>query len=352
MEDLRKVWATLGRIALPDAVKRDTLSRYARPDQALDVILDAAQAKGFRIDQLINEKLIEQDLRWSEESSREIIGLTDAGYPHLLREIASPPTVLYCDGRISLLHERSVAIVGSRKPTHAGVKIAATMAGDIARAGTVVVSGLAHGIDSAAHRGALVADGWTIAVFATGLDSIYPKRNRDLGLQIKEKGLVISEFPTGVGVRRHHFPQRNRIISGLSMGTVVVEATARSGSLITAGFAADQGREVFAVPGSVYSPPSNGPHQLIRDGACLVESGAQVLEGLGWLNPERKKNNAPSEQPEWCREILRAVDFTPTALDQIAERCGLTIGEVSAILIRMECEQLVSACHGGYVRAG
>jgi DNA processing protein len=161
---------------------------------------------------------------------------------------------------------------------------------------------------------------------------------------------MLSEFPPGVGVRRHHFPQRNRLISGLSLGTVVVEAGLGSGSLITAGFAADQGREVFAVPGSVNSPLSRGPHQLIRDGACLVETPVHVLESLSMLEVEEKPEQAPNNPPVWCAEILGFVDFAPTPINQIAEHSGLTMAKISAMLIRMEMQGLVKTCAGGYIR--
>ena len=355
MGKTNRAWATLARASFPDGVKRAALSLYPDPEKALDAILEGVERRGAkkgpsRVGRLINERQVEQDLKWCEGLKRSIIGITDSIYPALLKEISSPPLVLYGEGELGLLNRPSVAIVGSRKPTYAGAEIAETIAKDIAGRGVVIVSGLAHGVDSAAHQGAIAAQGFTIGVCATGLDTIYPKRNERLGSRIAETGLLLSEFPVGVGVRRHHFPQRNRIISGLSSGTVVIEAAERSGSLITAGFAADQGREVFAVPGSVYSPASRGSHQLIRDGACLVESGMQVLQGLGWLDLEAHVKDADDLPRGPSDAVVDAVDFAPTPLDQIADRSGLTMAEVSAILIEMECQQLIRACPGGYVR--
>ena len=243
-----------------------------------------------------------------------------------------------------------IAMVGSRNPTPGGLKIAEEMAAVVSSAGFTVVSGLAIGIDTVAHAGALSASGSTIGVCATGLDRVYPRQNTKLARDIVDKGVLISEFPVGTPVRKHHFPRRNRMISGLAVATVVVEAAIRSGSLITAGFAADQGREVFAVPGSVYSPVSRGTHHLIRDGACLVESGDQILEALGGFNSNFSNQNQRQKPPQWSIKILSAIDFTPTSVDQIAERSGLTISEICAMLIRMECEKLIASGSGGYIR--
>lgn len=179
---------------------------------------------------------------------------------------------------------------------------------------------------------------------------VYPRCHRNLAREIKESGLMLSEFPPGTGVRRHHFPQRNRLISGLSLGTLIVEAGLGSGSLITAGFAADQGREVFALPGSVNSPLSRGPHQLIRDGACLVETPSQILEALCLAKVEKTGHDPQVDKPARDGGILDFVDFAPTPINEIAQRSGLTIAKISAMLIRVELQGLVKTCAGGYIR--
>ncbi len=357
MDERDLAWLRIGRATLPESIKRVVLQHFPDPLEALSADLSVLPRQnrlgsGVRLTLggRSNERLVAQDAKWLASEGHSVIGLTDPKFPSLLGEISCPPVVLYCKGDESLLQGPALAIVGSRNPTPAGVETAHDFASELAAIGIVVVSGLALGIDSAAHRGALKARGPTIAACATGLDIVYPRCHHDLAHQISEGGLVVSEFVLGTGVRRHHFPQRNRLISGLSLGTLIVEAAPGSGSLITAGFAADQGREVFAVPGSINSPLSRGVHQLIRDGAQLVESTRQIVEHLSLSNEVQEIVKPAGKQPYWCTLDLDTVDFAPTSVNRVAERSGLTISEVCAMLIRMELAGLVRSCAGGYLR--
>ena len=357
MDERTLAWLKLGRATVRDAVKRAVLSRFPDPDHALQADLteldpgfQATQSKARCLEDLIDQRSLDRDIAWCGNDRHVVVGISDGCFPPLLREVSCPPVVLYCAGDLSLFANRSLAIVGARKPTPAGREISQRMAAEIGATGVTITSGLAVGIDSAAHRGALPTIGSTIAVCATGLDTVYPQRNVELAREIAEKGLLVSEFAPGTGVRKRHFPQRNRVISGLSSGVMVVEAQLGSGSLITAGFAADQSREVFAVPGSVYSPLSSGPHRLIREGACLVETSADVLETLGWPSGGLKADVTALNSPAWCAEILAAVDYAPTSINQIVERSGLTIGELCAMLIKMESAGLVRSVAGLYAR--
>ena len=225
----------------------------------------------------------EADMRWLEQTRNFLLRITDPGYPALLRELPSPPSALFLHGDPDLLGLPQLAIVGSRNPSTGGRRTAGEFAGFLAASGLIVASGLATGIDAAAHRGALDADGLTLAVTGTGLDRVYPARNRALAHDIAMNGLLVSEFPCGTPPLPGNFPRRNRILAGLSLGTLVVEAATQSGSLITARLAAEAGREVFAIPGSIHNPLARGCHALIRDGAKLVETGQHVLEELAPL---------------------------------------------------------------------
>ena len=357
LDEKSRAWIKLARAKLPDALKRRVLERCPDPREALRFDLESLNTRSRRsrassrnLLAAVDQRDVVKDEDWCSLPQRSVIGLTDHLFPSLLKEISCPPIAIFCEGEQKLLRQQMIAMVGSRKPTPAGLKIAEEMAAVLSSAGFTVVSGLAIGIDTVVHVGALSAFGSTIGVCATGLDRVYPKQNTELARDIVDKGVLISEFPVGTPVRKHHFPRRNRMISGLAVATVVVEAAIRSGSLITAGFAADQGREVFAVPGSVYSPVSRGPHHLIRDGACLVESGDQILEALGGFNSNFSNQNQHQKPPQWSIKILSAIDFIPTSIDQIAERSGLTISEICAMLIRMECEKLIATCSAGYIR--
>jgi len=297
---------------------------------------------------------VEAALGWAGEAGHRILTLGDADYPQALLDSADPPTLLYVAGRVELLGRPALAIVGSRNATRQGEENATAFAAALAAAGLVVVSGLALGIDAAAHRGGLKG-GATIAVVGTGADRIYPARNEALARTIAEQGAVVSEFPLGTPPLAGNFPRRNRIIAGLCRGCLVVEAAARSGSLITARLAGEAGREVFAIPGSIHSPLSKGCHQLIRQGAKLVETAADVLEELRWDTPQRDVGH-PAEAPPpdgASAALLAAIGHDPCNIDTIAARSGLTPDSLLAMLLELELDGRVASLPGGrYQRLG
>lgn len=302
-----------------------------------------------------SSRLVESDLAWLRQPGNHIVCHGDAGYPDLLREIADPPPLLYARGNIELLQNPQIAIVGSRLCTPGGAQTALEFAAQLAACGLTISSGLATGIDSQAHRGALQAGGTTIAVCGTGVDRIYPLQNRRLADQIAERGLIISEFPLGSAASRQNFPQRNRIISGLCLATLVVEAAERSGSLITARLAAEQGREVFAIPGSIHNPQSRGCHRLIRDGAKLVEKIEDISEDLssllGYMFEHRTSPRAAQPLDAGLRGLLDAIGYDPVNTDTLASRSGLTIDKLSSMLLQLELKDLIRSAPGGcYVR--
>ncbi|GMQ96461.1 MAG: DNA-processing protein DprA [Gammaproteobacteria bacterium] len=299
---------------------------------------------------------LDRDLAWADEPDHHIITLNDPRYPRLLSEISDPPPVLFIHGQPGVLSSLQLAMVGSRNPTSTGADTAQAFARFLANAGLSITSGMAIGIDAACHQGALLAGGTTIAVAGTGLDRIYPARHRDLAQRITEHGALVSEFPTGVKALRENFPRRNRIIAGLSLGTLIVEATQKSGSLITARLAVDQGREVFAIPGSIHSPLARGCHALIREGAKLVETAQDILEELGPMALAASTPQMPDQHTETTRhtmdpdhqQLLALVGYDPTPVDMLVERSGLTAAEVSSILLILELHGLVSATPGGH----
>ncbi len=301
---------------------------------------------------------VESDLTWQEkESCHSIITLHDANYPSQLKEIADPPAVLYLQGDSSLLHNTQIAIVGSRNPTPPGQENSWQFANSLTHTGLTITSGLALGIDGAAHKGALQNGGTTIAVTATGLDRVYPARHRKLAHEIVEKGLIISEMPIGTPPKPQYFPRRNRIISGLSAGTLVVEAARNSGSLITARLALEQNREVFAIPGSIHNPLARGCHDLLRQGAKLVETVQDITEELGLITAEQLTKISPTLQPDKPKLdqkqslLLNSIGFEPIHIDQLIEHSGLTTEEVSSMILFLELDGHVSTAPGGmYIR--
>ena len=294
-----------------------------------------------------NEKRVSAALEWSEGKGQSIVTLADPEYPQALLEIPDPPSLLYVRGRLDLLNRPVLSIVGSRNPTPQGVQNAERFAAAFADAGLVIGSGLALGIDAAAHRGALAAGGDTIAFIGTGIDRIYPARNRDLALEIGGNGCIVSEFPIGTPVTAANFPRRNRLISGIACGVLVVEAAIESGSLITARLAAEQGRDVFAIPGSIHSPQSRGCHKLIKQGAKLVETAQDVLEELCWSTLSTISGPITSSGQNPPDELLSAMGFDPSSLDEIAERTRLTADVLSVMLLRLELEGRVACLPGG-----
>jgi len=292
---------------------------------------------------------------WLQQENHHLLRLGDDAYPELLAGIAGPPAQLYVVGDPELLHLPALAIVGSRNPTSGGARNAFEFARHLGATGFCIVSGLAQGIDAAAHRGALAAGAPTIAFLGHGIDRVYPACNRDLAHEIARRGALVSEFPLGTPPNRTLFPQRNRLISGISLGTIVVEAARRSGSLITARLAAEQGREVFAIPGSIHNPLSRGCHQLIRQGAKLVEAADDIVSELaplvGHLLEELEAPMPPVESAadadEEYAKLLAALGHDPVDVDALVARSGLTIEQVSSMLLILELEGKIEKLSGG-----
>lgn len=329
---------------------------FAQADAVMRQVVSAAQAdalqclpEGFHVQW-------EQTRAWlSASSDRHLLTLADPGYPSELLETADPPLLLFAIGSLELLqHPQRLAIVGSRNPTPQGEHNAHDFAQALAAAGVCIVSGLAMGVDGAAHRGALDAGGPTIAVVGTGLDRVYPRHHLELAHRIAERGLVLSEFLLGTPPTAANFPKRNRIIAGVSQGTLVVEAALASGSLITARLAAEMGREVFAIPGSIHATQSKGCHALIRQGAKLIESAQDVLEDLRFVaaTPVTTAGIPAPDASMTSRSIdesrlLDAMGLDPVGIDALQARTGWPTSQLQACLLELELEGLVSRTHGG-----
>jgi DNA processing protein len=294
--------------------------------------------------------------RWLDQPGHALVPIDSGAYPAELAELPDAPLALWLRGpRPELLDGPKLAIVGSRHPTRGGVELARRFAEGLSAAGITIVSGLAVGIDAAGHAGALPRPGRTIAVLGNGIDSVYPRANAALAREIAAGGgLIVSEYPPGTGVRRHHFPERNRIIAGLCLGTLVVEATRRSGSLITARLAADYARDVFAIPGSIHDPLARGCHRLLRNGAILVEDIDDVLEEIApQLGPacrpaeprRRPDRDGLTDDPSYAG-LLDVLDFAPTSVAELIERSGLTAAELSSMLLQLELSGAVEALPG------
>ncbi len=282
---------------------------------------------------------------WLDNPANRIITLADSEYPQSLLQTADPPPLLYAKGRTELLNRPAFAIVGSRNATAQGMANAEAFATALGDAGMVIVSGMALGIDAAAHRGGLASRASTIAVVGTGLDSVYPARNRPLAHDIATGGLIISEFALGTPPLAGNFPRRNRLICGLARGVLVVEAAVSSGSLITARLAADQGREVFAIPGSIHSPLAKGCHALIKQGAKLVESAQDILEELGDTVTQAQKQTVKMADDDDL--VLVHIGFEPVDLQSICTRSGLATAEVNAALTGLEIAGRIESLPGG-----
>jgi len=311
-------------------------------------VIGAAGAKA--LDGASATKRLAATLGWLGEPGHSLVAWDDADYPRALLEIGDPPPVFYCLGERRFLGATSLAIVGSRNATPQGCNDAEAFAAALSAAGITIVSGLALGIDAAAHRAALLYAGSSVAVVGTGPDRVYPARNRDLAHELAARGAIVSEFAPGTPPLPSNFPRRNRLISGLARGVLVVEATVSSGSLITARFAAEQGREVFALPGSIHSPFSKGCHKLIRDGAKLVETAQDILDELklpvfaAAVSPDRNNRESPDAIQA---ALLRALGHDLLDVDTLAARCGLAASKVTATLTALELTGQVGAVAGG-----
>lgn len=293
---------------------------------------------------------LEADWRWQEKSNHHLLTWEDSNYPALLKEIHDPPAVLYAIGELSCLQQPTIAIVGSRKPSVTGSELARLFAYELAINNLTVVSGLALGIDTQAHRGCLEAQGKTVAVMATGIDRIYPRQNVQLATEISQNGLLLSEFSLKTAPIAGHFPRRNRIISGSSLATLVVEAAIRSGSLITARMALEQNRDVLAVPGSILNPQARGCHYLLQQGARLVTSCQDVLDELGLDGKQVKPNDMEQSLATDNENLVKCIGFEITTVDQIVARSGLNVEEVACNLATLELRGIVKAIPGGYTR--
>ncbi|MGH8739462.1 MAG: DNA-processing protein DprA [Burkholderiales bacterium] len=330
--------AMLRQFGLPQAVlerKRSELAPYASPD-----VLAALESRQV-------QDAVARALEWAGQPDHHVVTLADEAYPRLLLEIADPPPVLYAAGRLELLQRPALAVVGSRNATAQGERNAESFAQALSDAGFAIVSGLALGIDAAAHRGGLGGRGLTIAVLGTGIDTLYPRRNAQLAEQIAARGLLLSEFALGTAPAASNFPRRNRLISGLAQGCLVVEAALASGSLITARAAADQGREVFAIPGSIHSPLSKGCHALIKTGAKLVESAEDILAELGGFRPSGfASTTADAANPD-AGGLLQLMGHDPVDVDSLCMRAGMSAEQVSSELLRLELDGRITSLPGG-----
>jgi DNA processing protein len=306
---------------------------------------------------------IEQGLGQLDRVKGTVVTCLDGRYPERLKAIPDPPLLLYVTGSLDPKDDLAIAVVGARRATASGRVATETLSHDLAAAGLTVVSGLARGIDAAAHRGALDANGRTIAVMGCGIEQTYPPEHEKLRVEIEAQGAVISELPIGAAPHSYHFPRRNRIISGLCLGVVVTEATMQSGSLITARLALDQGREVFAVPGSIHAENSRGPNSLIKQGAKLVESAQDVLDELLPQLDDRLRSHLPEqvrqrEETDASLDALEArvydlLSHEPLHIDELIERSGMTAGEVTAVLLGLELKQHARQLPGpSYLRVG
>lgn len=320
---------------------------FELPAAALDQALPPKQRDAFNRPPEHLAELIANAEAWLAQAGHALLTLGDADYPPQLLATADPPLLLWLQGRRELLATPALAIVGSRNPTAQGGDNARAFGRALAQAGYTIVSGLALGVDAAAHEGALDADGATIAVVGTGLDQVYPRRNEKLTARLLAgKGLMVSEYSLGTPVMQANFPKRNRIIAGLSRGCLVVEAALQSGSLITARQAAEAGREVFAIPGSIHSPQSRGCHALIRQGAKLVESAEDVLEELPPLGATVAAAPDAVQTPHEQQALLDAMGFDPVSLDALMARSGWPAAELSAALLELELDGEIARLAG------
>jgi DNA processing protein len=337
-EGLRRLLAAFGDPHRVLAASHGALSRHV------------ADAVAIAIREQSNAETLAIAGRWLDDPANGVLTLADPRYPARLLQIPDPPPLLYVKGRVELLSRPSLAIVGSRNATVQGMANAEAFARTLSDAGLAIVSGLAIGADTAAHRGGLAGASSSVAVLGTGADIVYPARNRALAHELAARGALISEFPLGTRPLTGNFPRRNRLISGLALGCLVVEAAADSGSLITARLAAEQGREVFAIPGSIHSPLAKGCHALIKQGAKLVESARDILEELQMPAAAPFAPAAAAQPDERARPLLEALGDEILDRDALAARCGLRPAELSALLTQLEIDGEVAILPGGQIQ--
>jgi len=362
----------------PSKPLRKLLSLYGSADQVLAAGVESWQHASCTPAQCQalatpNTRKLAIAEKWLQQAHHHVVAYTDTHYPHLLRTAPNPPLALFVDGDIACLWEPAIAIVGSRAPSAGGRDNAALFAAALAQAGLTIASGLASGIDAAAHRAVLDSNGRTYALIGNGPDITYPAHHQHLQAQVAEKGAVVSEYPPGTKPRPGFFPARNRLIAALTLGTLVIEAAERSGALITARLAAEAGREVFAVPGSIHNPMARGCHRLIRDGATLVTQAEDVLEGISALSgnlarslhaptsdstvPSEDNNKHANIQADTLissdadtQRLWQALSFDPIDMDTLVERSRLDAARLSSLLLMLELEGHVSTTHGRYAR--
>ncbi|WP_018151232.1 DNA-processing protein DprA [Leeia oryzae] len=332
------------------------LRQFGSPEDSLAQselsLVRAVPAKVAKaIKQGIDEQWLAQHLQWLEDPANSLMTLADTDYPPQLLESPAPPPLLFVKGKRHLLSRTAIGVVGSRHATTSGMDNARAFSKALSDAGITVISGLAAGIDTTAHEGALSGPGSTIAVVGTGLDRVYPARNRDLAHKIAVSGAIVSEYPLGSEPLPGHFPQRNRIIAGLAKGCLVVEATLGSGSLITAKEALEAGRDVFAIPGSIHAPQSKGCHQLIKSGAKLVDDVADILSELPNLeHANLDQSSASSRQVDVAPALPAGLDFDPVDLDTLSLRSGVTMTALIGELLQLELSGWVESLPGGRYR--
>ncbi|WP_089728655.1 DNA-processing protein DprA [Candidatus Thiosymbion oneisti] len=356
-----RAWLILGRIpGVGPRVAGRLVEHFGDPTRVLAAgraELEAVGLKPALVDAILDppEAAADADLAWAEGEGVQILARDDPRYPPLLAQLSAPPILLFVRGDPEVLKDPMLAIVGSRNPTPSGRETTGDFARHLAACGLTIVSGLAIGIDGAAHTGALEG-GRTVAVLGTGPDRIYPAAHRDLARRIAQKGALVTEYPPGTAPIGRNFPRRNRMISGLSLGTLVTEAALKSGSLITARYAVEQGREVFAIPGSIHNPLARGCHALIRDGAKLVESAADILEELAPLlgpltaettEPDRNGSGDPGDLDADYLRLLENLGHDPVSPDDLIRRTGLPAQDIASMLLLLELKGYVSSCPGG-----
>ena len=358
----------LVRCNLPPTSLHQLISQFSCAGAIFDAStqqLSNAQLNDSQISRITEQdiKEIDRDLAWLEHSDHGILFYDDANFPKQLLEITDPPYALYFIGDVDYLNNTQLAMVGSRTPTAAGKQIAENFAHHLSDAGLTITSGLAHGIDTACHRGALKGLAGSVAVVANGLHNIYPKANTQLAQEISNNGCLVSESPVGTDPHKGLFPRRNRIISGLSIGTLVTEAAVNSGSLITTRHAMEQGREVFAIPGSIHNPLAKGCHQLIKSGAKLVETVADILEELLPLvnsssirhtsaaeTTQTNTKKAHDELDSSYQTLLKHMEYEPVAIDELVKRSNLNVSEIASMLLILELQDQVVSQNGLYSR--